>query len=81
MRIVLRHAARRAVAIGCSEAGEFHVVWKGQSVGSAKTLKEALGLASHGPLSRAVDGTSVASLGVSEEPDDWLLTAHLGQIA
>jgi hypothetical protein len=73
MRILLTHAQRSAVAIGWSEDGEFHVLWNGQSLGSAKTLKETLGLATHGPLVRVVDGTNVASLGVSKEPDDWLL--------
>jgi len=72
MRILLRHETQKgSVEIGVAPDGRYHVLWAGESLGSADSLGGALVRASAGPLKKGRDGTKVASLGLSRDAAGW----------
>jgi hypothetical protein len=54
--------------------GRYHVVWAGESLGTAPSLQAAIRLARAGPLAAPPDGTDFGALGISDEPQRWIVT-------
>ena len=72
MEIMLtQKTAGGCVDIGKAPDGRFHVLWRGESLGSADSIPGAMGRASRGPLKKPTDGTDVTTLGVSRHGGDW----------
>ena len=72
MKVMLtQKTAGGCVDIGKAPDGRFHVLWRGESLGSADSIPGAMGRASRGPLKKPIDGTDVTLLGVSRNDVDW----------
>lgn len=76
--LVLGHPSPKGpVFIGRSEDGRFHVIWKGESLGSYINAPQAIDDAAGGHTFSPSDGTDLGELGLSSDIGDWLPAADL----
>ena len=72
-RKLLGHpTARGRVYVALGSDGRIHVLWKGESLGAFASVAQAVAAVASGSCARAIDGTEFDTLGISEDPLDWL---------
>lgn len=78
MKLVLGHATDRGpVFIGFSAAdGMYHIIWKGQSLGSYTTAPQAIDDAAGGTCWSPSDGADFSMLDISRDIGDWEPASH-----
>lgn len=77
MRLLLWHdTALGPVFVGRSADGRYHVIWKGESLGSYASVGLAVSDAAGGHTFSAADGVDLAALGLSDDPAEWSAMAE-----
>jgi hypothetical protein len=78
VRLLIGHPTRKGpVFIGQSEDGRFHVVYHDEPLGSYARVFQAVEDAAGGHTFTPSDGTDLGSLGLSDDPSDWVPAGDL----
>lgn len=73
LKLVLGHQTKRGpVFIAKSDGGRYHVVWKGEKLGSYSTKYKAVDDVAGGHTFSPSDGTDLGALGLSGFVCDWV---------
>jgi hypothetical protein len=79
MRLLLwQQLIGSVIYVAAAPDARFHVVWCGESLAHAETLKEAISLATTGSLFRPSDGSFIDFLRVSPDSAKWMLFGQGG---
>lgn len=72
IKLLLGHAtARGPVFIGVSRDRRYHIIWRGESLGSYESAVGAIDDAAGGHCFSPSDGTDLGELDISRDIGDW----------
>ena len=64
-----------AISIASSDAGRYHLVWRGGSIADAESVQEIMRRASHGPLRDPATGGEIRPFGLLRRWSDWFVAS------